>query len=499
MDGADYGTREQERIGFFRDWHEVIIAFSLIKMQISPMSGRKQELNLQLHQIVDGILLVAAFWTAHVLRFSATEWFDLTRPIGTFDQFRWLLFIIMPFGPILLEMHGYYAHPLQKTVWRSLNQMVQAAFWLGLLVGLCVIFFRLEVPSRAVALLFLALATLFLTIRERITLIRRRTRAKSGRDREPVLLAGTCEDMAALRKTFSPDQLIEMDIVGEMDIQKRPVAELVEALHKHSVSRVIFAGGHSHLNQLQEAIGACETEGVEVWLVADFIKTSIAKPTFDLMGTRPMLVFRTTPEVSWALIMKGMIDRLGALILLILGIPMLIAAAVGIRLTSPGPVIFRQQRSGKNGRPFTMYKFRTMNTNAEMLRGELEVHNQMSGPVFKVEKDPRVTSFGRWLRKTSIDELPQLINVLRGDMSLVGPRPLPLYEVEKFENSAQRRRLSVKPGLTCLWQISGRSNVTSFQEWVKLDLAYIDNWSIWLDIKILAKTVPAVLFGFGAK
>ena len=136
---------------------------------------------------------------------------------------------------------------------------------------------------------------------------------------------------------------------------------------------------------------------------------------------------------------------------------------------------------------------------AEMRRAELEPFNQMQGPVFKVESDPRITPFGRWLRRTSLDELPQLVHVLIGDMSLVGPRPLPLYEVEKFENTAQRRRLSVKPGLTCLWQISGRNQVRDFRDWVKLDLDYIDRWSLALDFKILLRTVPAVILGLGAK
>jgi len=250
---------------------------------------------------------------------------------------------------------------------------------------------------------------------------------------------------------------------------------------------------------LQQAIGACEIEGVEAWLVADFIKTAIAKPTFDAMGSIPMLVFRTTPSVSWALLVKATIDRVGALLILLFSSPLWILAFVGIKLTSPGPAMFSQKRGGKNGRPFTMYKFRSMTTDAEMRRAELESMNEMKGPVFKVGKDPRITPFGHWLRKTSIDELPQLVNVLRGDMSLVGPRPLPLYEVANFENDAQRRRLSVKPGLTCLWQISGRNNVQVFDQWVKLDLEYIDNWSVWLDIKILLKTIPVVLFGSGAR
>src|ERR1700716_3982278 len=164
-----------------------------------------------------------------------------------------------------------------------------------------------------------------------------------------------------------------------------------------------------------------------------------------------------------------------------------------------GPIIFRQHRAGRYGKPFVMHKFRSMANDAEMRRAELEPFNQMQGPVFKVESDPRITPFGRWLRRTSLDELPQLVNVLIGDMSLVGPRPLPLYEVEKFENTAQRRRLSVKPGLTCLWQISGRNQVRDFRDWVRLDLDSIDRWSLGLDFKILLRTIPAVILGLGAK
>jgi lipopolysaccharide/colanic/teichoic acid biosynthesis glycosyltransferase len=184
---------------------------------------------------------------------------------------------------------------------------------------------------------------------------------------------------------------------------------------------------------------------------------------------------------------------------LILLAPLLFVVAAAIKVTSPGPAIFSQMRCGRHGKPFRMFKFRSMDTNAEQRRQELEIFNQMRGPVFKVDNDPRITPFGRWLRKLSVDELPQLFNVLIGQMSLVGPRPLPTYEVENFSNPAQRRRLSVKPGITCLWQISGRNEVQDFQTWVKLDLEYIDNWSIWLDLQILFRTIPAVLRGRGAK
>lgn len=199
------------------------------------------------------------------------------------------------------------------------------------------------------------------------------------------------------------------------------------------------------------------------------------------------------------MMVKRVIDFAGAAVLiLIFGVPMLIVA-LAIKLTSPGPVLFRQLRSGLNGKPFTMLKFRSMVTDAEQRRHELEVLNEMSGPVFKVTNDPRVTPLGRFLRRYSIDEWPQLFNVLRGEMSLVGPRPLPVDEVKRFDDLAHRRRLSVKPGLTCLWQVSGRNNVRDFREWVRLDLEYIDNWSLWLDLKILLRTIPAVLSGTGAK
>ena len=173
--------------------------------------------------------------------------------------------------------------------------------------------------------------------------------------------------------------------------------------------------------------------------------------------------------------------------------------AILVKYTSPGPIIFSQNRSGLHGRSFRMYKFRSMVTNAEQGRAELQVRNEMSGPVFKVKNDPRVTPLGHWLRRTSLDELPQLWNVIRGEMSLVGPRPLPLYETANFGDVSQRRRMSVRPGLTCLWQVRGRNKINDFKDWVQLDLEYIDRWSLLLDLEILLRTVPVVLFGWGAK
>ena len=212
-----------------------------------------------------------------------------------------------------------------------------------------------------------------------------------------------------------------------------------------------------------------------------------------------MLVFRATPDVPWQTLVKHSLDFFVSAMLLTLLSPLLLFVALAIKLTSPGPVFFRQQRAGLNGRPFTMYKFRSMVTDAEQLKHELAMLNEMSGPVFKISNDPRITPIGQFLRRYSVDELPQLLNILRGEMSLVGPRPLPVDEVQRFDDVAHRRRLSVRPGLTCLWQISGRNNVTDFKEWVRLDLSYIDHWSLWLDFKILFLTIPVVLTAKGAK
>src|ERR1700730_5353556 len=463
------------------------------------MLTKKQELNTQLQQLIDSILLAVSLLGAYTLRDPSTHWFDLTKTIEPFQSYWWVLIVVMLFGPTFLDIQGFYQSPLTKTKWKSFVQIVRAMIGLSIVVSACVIFLRLPLTNRSVPLLSILIAMLFLLLKEDLIVKYIRQRAIRGELRERVLLAGLPEDMANLERSFTPEQNVFMDVLDRIDIDRQPLSDLIEAMHRHAVSRVIFAAGHSQLNRVEEAIGACEVEGVPAWLVADFIHTSISKPDFDAFAGRPMLVFRSTPEVSWALLLKGLIDRIGAFVVLVLmAIPMAVTALI-IRVTSKGPIIFRQDRAGRYGKPFVMYKFRSMSNDAEMRRAELEPFNQMQGPVFKVESDPRITPFGRWLRRTSFDELPQLVNVLMGDMSLVGPRPLPIYEVEKFENTAQRRRLSVKPGLTCLWQISGRNQVRDFRDWVKLDLDYIDRWSLALDFKILLRTIPAVILGLGAK
>jgi exopolysaccharide biosynthesis polyprenyl glycosylphosphotransferase len=463
------------------------------------MLGRRQEINLQLTELVDSALIAFAVWFSHFVRTRILQpVFPDMEVIPPFADFFWVMAIMVPFTPIVLEARGFYNHILNKNPLRGIRQLVEAFAVISLFIGLCVVFFKWEVSSRSLVLMSFATSSVFLMLREGWQREQMRRLIASGAARERVLIVGVDEDVDRFLNSMSGEQRAEIEIMGRLDITRQPVSDLVTAMHGGAVSRVVFAAQHTHFARIEEAVQACEAEGVEAWIASDFFQTAIARPTFDVLGGKLMLVFHSTPQVSWALWFKDWLDRIGALVLLLISAPMWLVAILGIRLSSNGPVFFHQERAGRYGRPFRMWKFRTMHAGAEKQRAALESNNEMDGPVFKIKDDPRIFSFGAFLRRTSIDELPQLLNVLRGEMSLVGPRPLPVYEIDRIQKDAQRRRLSVKPGLTCLWQISGRNGISSFDDWVALDLKYIDNWSLWLDMQILARTIPAVLRGAGA-
>ncbi|MDD3441200.1 MAG: sugar transferase, partial [Kiritimatiellae bacterium] len=268
-----------------------------------------------------------------------------------------------------------------------------------------------------------------------------------------------------------------------------------DVLHASVVDAVILLPRDLPYGRIEACLKQCETEGVEAWLLPDFLRTAIAQVTLDEVADEPMLLFSTSPKSPWALVLKRALDLVLSALAMVLFSPLMLGIAIAIRATSPGPVLFRQRRSTIRGRTFDMLKFRTMVPDAEAIRDELQDHNEVTGPVFKIKDDPRITPVGRWLRRYSLDELPQLWNVLKGDMSLVGPRPPIPAEVEQYENW-QRRRLSMRSGCTCLWQIGGR-NELSFEDWMRLDLKYIDTWTLGLDFHILFKTIGTVLRGTG--
>jgi exopolysaccharide biosynthesis polyprenyl glycosylphosphotransferase len=280
-----------------------------------------------------------------------------------------------------------------------------------------------------------------------------------------------------------------LDVIGTLD-------DIPRIFHRDAVDEVVFVVPRSRLNALQGAIDRCETEGVVITVAVDLFDTKLARSSVTELDGLPLLSFKTTRAKEWELLVKRVFDFTASGLGLIVLLPLFMVMAVLIKTTSKGPVFFRQNRLGLAGRRFTLYKFRTMRQGAHTVLSEVSDLNAMTTPEFKEKKTSWITPIGRFMRKFSIDELPQLINVFVGHMSIVGPRPTVPDEVEKYQDW-HRRRFSMKPGITCLWQVNGRNNI-AFEDWMKLDLEYLDNWSLWLDAKILLKTVPVVIFGIGA-
>ena len=292
--------------------------------------------------------------------------------------------------------------------------------------------------------------------------------------------------------------VLDDEFVGTAQMRERYLGglELLDLLLKENPVSVVYCSlpVKSMYEPIQQVIAVCEQFGIEVRHSSHLFQTTIAQ--LDRKPGKNYSILRMVRDDSTRYAKRAM-DILGAGALLVLSLPILIAAGIAIKITCPGPIFFSQDRYGLHRRRFRMFKLRTMVVNAEVLQAQLEHQNELGGPVFKIRQDPRVTKIGAFLRKTSIDELPQLWNVMIGDMSLVGPRPLAVRDVLKIEDSAQLRRFSVLPGITCIWQMSGRNN-TDFANWIRQDLEYIDSWSLLLDVKILIGTVPAVLWGKGA-
>lgn len=295
----------------------------------------------------------------------------------------------------------------------------------------------------------------------------------------------------------SPFSVTQTALRATGDLSVVATGESFEAaLKKYAIDEVLFTDIVEHFSKVQAMARIAAEEGVRVTLAADLFNFGLRKSDTSFLGRTPLIHYHAAPGDSSALVVKRMLDLIISAGLLLLLSPLMLLVAIGIKLESPGPVFFRQRRVGLNGRIFTLLKFRSMVQNAEALRAGLEKMNEMNGPAFKIKADPRVTRLGHFIRRFSIDELPQLINVLRGDMSLVGPRP-PLPEEVSLYLRKYRRRLSMRPGLTCTWQVSGRNQIPDFEKWVQLDLDYIDNWSIPKDLLLLLRTIPAILSASG--
>ena len=464
------------------------------------MLRNQLQIQTSINKVLDGLVFAISLWLAHQLRAVLHfEVFGGTADIAAFEgAYVWISALLLFVAPFVLDTQGFYSRSAWPSHAQTVWPLLKASVLITLLIITVMFAFKIQL-TRSVILIFTVLSIALVWAKEEGSLRWQRRRLTSADSQTRIILLGSPEQTQNMLGRIDDTSDTSYRVVLKFNIDLEPIDDLLRQMHDHSANVVLINAGHTKFDKIEQVINACELEGVEVWLAADFFNTQIARTAVDDFHGVPLLVFHSAPTASLQGLAKQAIDFAGALAMLVLLSPVLLLCALLVKITSPGPILFRQKRSGINGRPFTMYKFRSMGTNAEQRKHELAAMNEMGGPVFKVANDPRITPIGRFLRRFSLDELPQLFNVLKGAMSLVGPRPLPVDETRHFDDLAHRRRLSVKPGLTCLWQISGRNEINEFSDWVRLDLEYIDNWSLWLDIKILFRTIPVVFIGTGAK
>jgi exopolysaccharide biosynthesis polyprenyl glycosylphosphotransferase len=468
-------------------------------------------------KVFDLFLMVVSFALAtlpqfhRVGRFSLAEFFELRIKLGNLVLF--ICFLVIWY--ILFSAFSLYSSKRMASRWDEIWDIGRATTLGSIAVAVFGLVFRIWLVNRVFLVLFWVLTTTLMilsrmVIREVLAYLRRH-----GKNTRNMLVIGTNARALELVDRIQRKPELGYRILGFADEDWHGSEEFTKQGHslvsdldglpsylrRNIVDEVVLAlpirSFHTYASKIA---AACEQQGIVVRFMPNIFDLKDARQRADEFDGDPLISHETTITDFWGLAIKRGIDIVVSLTAIIFTLPILMVAAVLVKLTSPGPIFFVQKRLGLNKRMFNIYKFRTMGIDAEARLKDLEHQNEANGPVFKIKKDPRITLVGGFLRKTSIDELPQLFNVLKGEMSLVGPRPLQVRDYELFETHCgdwQRKRFSVRPGITCLWQIMGRSS-TTFEKWMELDLQYIRTWSLWLDLEILAKTVPAVLRGSGA-
>ncbi len=452
---------------------------------------------------VDAVIVAVAYLFAYALSHIAGQ-----NGI-TFGQHAALALLGIVLWTMTLYANDIYGPMRTRSYPEVLWAIVKSAFISILAFGTFVFMLKLTKMSRLFFTLFAALSALFILLEKSFFFLASHYIRRKGLNTRRILIVGTGKRATEFIRKADGHPEWGFEILGAIDdepgrgVQKVGRLDIIGTLediprifHSDAVDEVVFVVPRSRLNALQEAIHNCETEGVVVTVTVDLFDTKLAKSSVTELDGLPLLHFKTTKAREWQLLVKRIFDFSAASLLILVLSPVLLLFAILIKVTSKGPIFFKQTRLGLAGRKFTLYKFRTMKLGAHEVLSQVTDLNEMTTPEFQKKKKQWITPVGRLMRKLSIDELPQLFNVFIGHMSFVGPRPTVPDEVEKYK-AWQRRRFSMKPGITCLWQVNGRNNV-AFEEWMKLDLEYLDNWSLWLDMKILAKTVPVVLFGIGA-
>jgi exopolysaccharide biosynthesis polyprenyl glycosylphosphotransferase len=462
----------------------------------------------------DVLLVALAFGLSTVFmvhaeqRYSLAQFLSMRTKVSDFVIFGFTLFLCH----LLLCICGLYRPMRLSSRSTKISDLLRATTLLTVCLLAVSWVFSIQMITTHFLVLFWVLSTAVMGLaREAFDLVLGYIRIR-GRNLRYMLILGTNPRAAGFARRVLANRERGYRLLGFVDDEWPGMTEfrktgfplvsdyagLADFLRRNVVDEVAtWLPFGSCYNRYLEVAALCEQHGIIMRFHADILSLKTARWRAEMIDGDHYISTYTENAEGWAQVIKRALDVVIAAILLLLLFPVLLCVAIAVKLSTPGPIFFLQDRIGVNKRLFKIWKFRTMVVDAEKLRIELEKKNEMAGPAFKIKNDPRITPLGKWLRRTSIDELPQLLNVLKGDMSLVGPRPLPVRDYEGFNEDWQRRRFSIKPGITCLWQVNGRSAI-SFDQWMLLDLQYLDEWSLWLDFKILAKTLPAVLKGAGA-
>jgi exopolysaccharide biosynthesis polyprenyl glycosylphosphotransferase len=478
------------------------------------MLREESVLLVRIHQLLDICLTVSAFIAAYFLKRY------LPAPFGgliTEPNYYVVLLLIIIIWYITFRLGNLYESYRKQTLERILWQMIKAVLIGMSILLICLYLLKIKDVSRLLLGLFCLFDIVLLGLSKSFTYKILASYRNKGFNYRNILIFGSKKRALDIIGTIEQHAYSGYRVLGCLDVDNALVGKelkkgirviglienLRDVLKNEIVDEIIIAMPMRIIDEPHQAMIAAEELGIPIRIVPDWqidkllYKPKIAKVTFEEFLGYPTMAMATTSPLKDKLLIKYLIDYVFAGILTILLLPVFAVIAAAIKIFSTGPVFYRQQRSGLNGRKFVLYKFRTMTIDAEGKHRQLSALNESDGPVFKIKNDPRIIPYiGTFLRKTSLDELPQLINILRGEMSLVGPRPPIPAEVEQY-NDWQRRRLSMKPGLTCIWQTTPRRNEISFNDWMKMDLEYIDNWSLNLDFRILLKTLVVVLLGWG--
>jgi len=467
------------------------------------MIKEKEDLETRIYGIIITVVSILAFITG----FFITGWY-LHKPLEYNSEYLTVVLLIIPiwyYGVNKTNLTRFYRAKDTVII------LIESLLFIVTGTGFLLVFSTLAGLSRVNNLVFLSFAIVDFAVLSIIIVFSyryRRNLLEKGMNTHNIIVIADDNSIDFIEKLILHDEwgyritaiISESTLIHEIFGSRIKIVKKTRSLpcliKFHVVDEVLYCKNDINQEEIKGMVYACEEIGVVFRMQSSFFHMSATKTFMSYFDGQPFLSFVNTPDNSLAHQWKFVLDILASFAILLIWAPVLILIIIAIKLSSKGPIIFKQKRVGLRGREFNIYKFRTMVQDAEKLKSLLEARNEMDGPVFKIKNDPRVTPIGRMLRKTGLDEIPQFYNVLKGDMSLVGPRPPLPKEVKQYERW-QLRRLSMRPGITCIWQIAPNRNKISFEEWMKLDLQYIDSWSLKLDLQLLFKTMQTVIRGSG--